>query len=46
MSEHVPKPDWLKIHGRRNDEFRELRLALKDRGLSTVCAEAACPNLT
>jgi len=46
MSERVPKPDWLKIHGRRTDEFRELRLALKERGLATVCAEAACPNLT
>lgn len=46
MTERVPKPDWLKIHGRRTDEFRELRLALQNRGLSTVCAEAACPNLT
>jgi lipoic acid synthetase len=46
MNEHVPKPEWLKMHGRRTDEFRELRLALKDRGLSTVCSEAACPNLT
>lgn len=44
--DHLPKPEWLKIHGRRNDEFRELRLALKERGLSTVCSEASCPNLT
>lgn len=46
MTERNPKPEWLKIQGRRNDEFRELRLALKDRGLSTVCSEASCPNLT
>lgn len=46
MSERMPKPEWLKIHGRRTDEFRELRLSLKERGLSTVCVEAACPNLT
>jgi len=46
VSEHVPKPDWLKVHGRRTDDFRELRLALKNRGLATVCAEANCPNLT
>ena len=46
MSERVPKPEWLKVAGRRNDEFRDLRLALKERGLSTVCAEANCPNLT
>lgn len=46
MSDHIPKPAWLKVHGHRSDEFRELRLALKERGLSTVCAEASCPNLT
>lgn len=46
MSDRVPKPEWLKIHGRRTDEFRDLRLALKERGLATVCAEASCPNLT
>ena len=46
MSSHVPKPEWLKIHGRRNDEFRDLRLALRERGLATVCVEASCPNLT
>ncbi len=46
MSERVPKPEWLKVAGRRNDEFRDLRVALKERGLSTVCAEANCPNLT
>jgi len=46
MTERIPKPEWLKIQGRRNDEFRDLRLALKDRGLATVCSEASCPNLT
>jgi lipoic acid synthetase len=46
MSERIPKPEWLKIQGRRTDEFRDLRLALKDRGLATVCVEANCPNLT
>jgi lipoic acid synthetase len=46
MNAHVPKPEWLKIQGRRNDEFRELRLSLQERGLSTVCVEANCPNLT
>lgn len=45
-AERTPKPEWLKIQGRRNDEFRELRLALKEKGLATVCSEASCPNLT
>ncbi len=42
----VPKPEWLKIHGRRTDEFHDLKVALRDRGLATVCVEAKCPNLT
>ena len=46
MSERIPKPDWLKIHGRRTDEYHDLRNALRDRGLATVCSEANCPNLT
>lgn len=46
MSERVPLPAWLKIHGRRSDEFHQLRTALLDRGLATVCAEARCPNLS
>jgi len=46
MSDHIPKPEWLKVQGRRNDDFRDLRLALKERGLATVCSEARCPNLT
>ena len=46
MTDRIPKPDWLKIHGRRTDEFHDLRLALRERSLSTVCVEASCPNLT
>ena len=46
MNDVLRKPEWLKVQGRRNDEFRDLRLALKERGLATVCSEANCPNLT
>jgi lipoic acid synthetase len=46
MNDILRKPDWLTVQGRRNDEFRDLRLALKERGLATVCSEASCPNLT
>ena len=41
----LAKPDWLKITHRRADEYRELRLSLREKGLHTVCEEAACPNL-
>ena len=41
----IRKPEWLKITHRREDEYREIRLSLRSKGLHTVCEEAACPNL-
>jgi lipoic acid synthetase len=41
----IRKPEWLKITHRREDEYREIRLSLRAKGLHTVCEEAACPNL-
>ncbi|MEI8092861.1 MAG: lipoyl synthase [Spirochaetales bacterium] len=47
MSElaQLRKPDWLKVQGRRSDEFHDLRSNLREKGLHTVCVEASCPNL-
>lgn len=42
----VPKPDWLKIKLPEGDNFRDLRLNLRQKGLHTVCEEASCPNLS
>ena len=39
------RPDWLKVRVRQGDNFLELRRVMRDRGLHTVCEEAACPNI-
>ena len=39
------RPDWLKVKVRQGDNFTELRRIMRERGLHTVCEEAACPNI-
>ena len=39
------KPDWIKSKWPCNPEISALKKMLREKGLSTVCAEAACPNL-
>lgn len=39
------KPSWLKMQLPVGDEFARLRAMLRERGLTTVCEEARCPNL-
>jgi lipoic acid synthetase len=39
------KPDWLKMRPPSGRRFAEIREALRDRNLHTVCEEANCPNL-
>jgi lipoyl synthase len=38
------KPGWLKRRLPSGPEYEKLRKLLKDRGLTTVCQEAQCPN--
>lgn len=40
------KPDWLKVKLPEGDDFRDIRNNLRDKGLSTVCEEAKCPNIS
>ncbi len=40
-----PKPDWLKIRPPGGAEYVALKTQLRERGLSTVCEEARCPNV-
>ncbi len=46
---HAPRPsrrpDWLKVRVQQGDNFLELRQIMRERGLHTVCEEAACPNI-
>nr|MBA3430677.1 lipoyl synthase [Actinomycetota bacterium] len=39
------RPGWLKVRIQEGDNFTELRDIMRERGLHTVCEEAACPNI-
>lgn len=41
----VQKPAWLKVTPPLGDNYRRLKIMLKDMGLFTVCQEANCPNI-
>jgi lipoyl synthase len=40
------KPEWLKVKLPQGDDFKEIRDSLRSKGLSTVCEEAKCPNIS
>ncbi len=45
-SEHTPrKPAWIRAKVPGGPEVRRIRKLLRERGLSSVCEEANCPNL-
>ncbi|MBL8806526.1 MAG: lipoyl synthase [Rhodospirillales bacterium] len=41
----VRKPDWIRVKAPVSAEYAETRKIVRDRGLATVCEEAACPNI-
>jgi lipoic acid synthetase len=40
------KPEWLRPKVRHGDEVLALKRTVRDLGLTTVCEEAGCPNLS
>jgi lipoic acid synthetase len=40
------KPEWLKVKLPEGQDFKEIRDNLREKGLSTVCEEAKCPNIS
>ena len=40
-----PKPGWLKVQMPGGGRYEEVRRALRELGLHTVCEEASCPNI-
>ncbi len=44
-SEVMRKPDWIRVKAPTSKGFQETRKIVQDRGLHTVCEEAACPNI-
>ncbi len=39
------KPGWIRVRMPSSRQFNETRRVVREGGLSTVCEEAACPNL-
>jgi lipoic acid synthetase len=39
------KPDWIRVKAPNSPEYAETRRLMRQYGLSTVCEEAACPNI-
>ncbi|MES2154809.1 MAG: lipoyl synthase [bacterium] len=38
-------PEWFKVKAPSGEQYTAIKQALRERGLSTVCEEARCPNL-
>lgn len=45
MSEHVRKPDWLKIRLRGNEQFTRTKSIVENHCLHTICTSGKCPNM-
>ena len=41
----LPKPAWMRVRVSQSDGFREVKRALREGNLHTVCEEASCPNI-
>lgn len=39
------KPEWIRMKAPDSARFREIKAALRDNNLHTVCEEASCPNI-
>lgn len=40
------KPEWLKVKLPQGDDYKVIRDNMRAKGLSTVCEEAKCPNIS
>lgn len=43
--ERLPRPEWLKISLKTDENFKEVGGLISDNSLHTVCQEARCPNI-
>ncbi len=39
------KPDWIRVRAPNSPEYAETKRLVRQYGLTTVCEEAACPNI-
>jgi lipoic acid synthetase len=40
-----PRPEWMKVTARMDDEYLSLKKLMRGLDLHTVCEEAGCPNI-
>lgn len=45
MSEHVRKPEWLKIRLGGNEQFTKTKSIVESHCLHTICTSGKCPNM-
>ena len=45
MSEHLRKPDWLKIRLGGNEQFTKTKSIVESHCLHTICTSGKCPNM-
>ncbi|MDH6353807.1 lipoic acid synthetase [Dysgonomonas sp. PH5-45] len=45
MTQHVKKPDWLKIRLGGNDRFTQTKKIVESHCLHTICKSGRCPNM-
>jgi len=44
-SEPLRKPEWIRVRAGGGERFNEIKQALREANLHTVCEEASCPNI-
>ena len=45
MSEHVRKPDWLKVNFGANERYSNTKKIVDTHRLYTICSSGRCPNI-
>ncbi len=41
----LPKPAWIRVRVNGGEKFQQVKRALREHNLHTVCEEASCPNI-
>jgi lipoic acid synthetase len=44
-SQALRKPEWIRVRAGGGERFQEIKRALREASLHTVCEEASCPNI-
>ncbi len=45
ITPRLKKPDWIRVKAHVGEGFKRTQAIVEDHGLTTVCAEAGCPNM-